>query len=144
MAMFKRIYLHNFSRPLRERAESRKCCGPYQWTPVQQQPGQGRGFYLHSKRYEMGDGPLQLRIRPANDALPSHYRLAQITGYYTDDFHDGTLQPLVARLSRGRGFLAGWTMGHGMSSCVDGHIYGDEVSAAIVAHSMAERDAETE
>lgn len=43
---------------------------------------------------------------------------------------------------KGRGFLAGWTMGPGMCASLDAYIYKAPEDAAHAAHSMAESDAE--
>lgn len=133
---FDTIYIHG-KAPLRKRLQSRKYCGPYQWSPTE--VGKGRGFYSSSAdALVMGDGPISLRLEYANDHIRS-----RVTGYYCDRDGDGdTLKPVIARLPHGRGFLAGWTMGAGMCGAVDGSIYDDESSAAYAAHSLAEYDAE--
>lgn len=133
--------VHNFSRPLRERLNSREHVGPYYWTPSE--PGKGRGFYQASHGLACGDSTFRLRLDYANDHL-SGSRLSRINGYYCDEFQDQTLVPIIARLPHGRGFLAGWTMGANMAACVDSTIYDSEHDAALAAHDMAERDAEKE
>jgi hypothetical protein len=140
--MFNQITLLDYKRPLRERLESRKYCGPYQWRPTQ--PGKGRCFYQASKGLWMDQrgSSFDLRIEEANDHLPSYHR--QPIGYYADNFQDTTLTPIVARLPHGRGFLAGWTMGRGMLACVDADIYDDIRDAAWAAHSIAACAAERE
>lgn len=139
--LFREIFLHNFSRPLKARAESRKYCGPYRWRPSE--PGKGRGFYSSRDPLIMGDAPLSLRLEWANDHLRGS-RLSFTSGYYCDpDGMGDTLQPVIARLPRGRGFLAGWTMGGNMCGSLDSCIYSDETEAAYSAHSMAESDAES-
>ena len=86
--------------------------------------------------------PIALRLEEANQHL-SYSRLSNINGYYCDMDGDGdTLQPIIARLPHGRGFLAGWTMGEGMCASLDGHIWTDEEEAARAAHDLAEHDAE--
>jgi hypothetical protein len=141
--MFQTIFLHDYRKPLAYRKASRKFCGPYQWTPSK--PGTGRWFYM-GKGLTVGDSTFRLRIEDANECLPPGSRLRFINGYYTDDDSclSDTLKPIIARLPHGRGFLAGWTMGEGMSSCVDAHIWETEEEAARAAHDMAERDAEKE
>lgn len=134
--------VHDFSRPMRQRLESRKHCGPYYWTPTK--PGAGRGFYQSSKglHCDKAGATFDLRLEEANDHLQGS-RLSHITGYYCDRDGDGdTLQPIIARLPRGRGYLAGWTMGAGMCAAIDCGIYATPEDAAHAAHSKAEYDAE--
>lgn len=67
------------------------------------------------------------------------------TGWYTDDYGDGDkIRGIVFRLPKNRGFLPGWTMGHGMASTVDYDIYEDIEDCAYCADSMAEIAAEKE
>ena len=142
--IFQEIILHDFTVPLRKRLENRKLCGPYHWTPSE--PGKGRGFYMASTGLacaKHGSG-FDLRLEWANDILRGN-RLSHVMGYYCDEDSDGeTLQPIVARLPHGRGFLAGWTMGAGMCASLDATIWDDIEDAAREAHRMAERDAERE
>lgn len=133
--------VHDFTVPMRKRAESRKVVGPYYMKPMQ--PGAPRGFYMEGRGFAPAKhgACFDLRLEEANDHLPHSGRRA--IGYYCDESQDDTLQPIIARLPHGRGFLAGWTMGAGMISNIDpGTIYSDEESAAYAAHSMAEYDAE--
>lgn len=142
--IFQEIILHDFSVPMRKRLEMRKVCGPYHWTPAT--PGKGRGFYMASEGLacaKHGSG-FDLRLERANDHLREG-RLSRIDGYFCDEGYDGeTLQPIIARLPHGRGFLAGWTMGAGMCARLDGFIYENPEAAAKAAHNMAEYDAEEE
>lgn len=141
--MFAEITLHNFAKPLATR--KRTFTGPYRWTPSVK--AAGRGFYCQHDTREIrcadhGAG-FDLRLESANDHLSSYSRLRQTTGYYCDHDGDGdTLQPIIARLPRGRGFLAGWTMGAGMYASIDFTIYSEAADAARAAHDMAESDAE--
>jgi len=140
--MFQEITLINYRRPLKDRARARGFVGPYKWTPSQ--PGKGRGFYQSSKGLFMDShgSSIDLRIEEANDHL-SGSRLSHTTGYFCNRDSEGeTLQPIIARLPRSRGFLAGWTMGQGMCASLDATIYEDIESAARAAHSMAEYNAE--
>lgn len=136
--IFDTIILRDLSKPLPQRHH--KHCGPYMWTPAQ--PGNGRGFYQASRGLHCGDSTFRLRLEYANDVLPRHSRLAGIDGYYTDEFCDQTISPIIARLPRSRGFLAGWTMGGGMLAAVDADIYDTAEDAAQAAHNKAEYDAE--
>jgi hypothetical protein len=140
--IFSEIVTIDFQRSLSERAMARKSCGPYRWTPSE--PGKGRGFYQSSKGLfvDQAGSSFDLRLEEANGSLPAYSRNARINGYYCDNFQDGALTPIIARLPRGRGFLAGWTMGRGMCASLGATIYRDTESAAYAAHSAAEYDAE--
>jgi len=141
--IFDEITLIDYRRPLAERANARRFCGPYRWRPSQ--PGKGRGFYQASGalRMDRAGSSFALRLEEANAHLRES-RLSHVTGYYCDAWGDETLRPIIARLPRGRGFLAGWTMGAGMCAALDSTIWPDEREAALAAHDMAERDAERE
>lgn len=141
--MFTEITLIDYRRPLAARAASRKVAGPYRWRPTQ--PMTGRGFYQarDGLRMDRAGSSFALRLELANAYLRGS-RLAQITGYYCDPCGSdgGSLQPIIARLPRGRGFLAGWTMGEGMAASLDSHAWPTEQEAAFAAHATADRDAE--
>lgn len=133
--------IHDFAKPMRKRFESRQHVGPYYMTPCQ--PGGGRSFYQSSKGLACGDGFFDLRLEEANEHLRES-RLSHIDGYFTDEHCDSSLQPIVARLAHGRGYLPGWTMGNGMAASIELTIYEDIRDAAYAAHAMAESDAEKE
>ncbi len=142
---FTTIYIHTYStsdghKPsLRERLEMRKTCGPYRFTPTV--PGQARGFYQAANGLHVGDGTFNLRLEKANEHLTG--RLSRIDGYYCDSEAMGdTLQPIVARLNHGYGFLAGWTMGNGMCGSIEMDVWATAEEAARRAHDLAEYDAE--
>jgi hypothetical protein len=148
------IYIHTFegnSRlkgidALKDRLRMRKHCGPYRITPFNRTRDNARtgvGFYQASKGLSMGDAIVDLRLVLANDVL-KRSRIADITGYYCDEFQEQTMVPIIARLAHGRGFLAGWTMGTGMCGHLDGYIWDSEEEAARGAHSIAENAAENE
>jgi hypothetical protein len=142
--MFEKITMIDYRRPMVERAKARKFCGPYCWRPSK--PGNGRGFYQSSKGLFMdrAGSSIDLRIERANDHLGQSH-LADVNGYYCDPYGDGeTLRPIVARLPRSRGCLAGWTMGGGMCASLGGTIYEDIQDAARAAHDDAEQCAERE
>lgn len=140
--MFREIVMIDYGRPLEARLASRKYCGPYRWTPAA--PGTGRGFYSGSSALDMDShgSSFRLRLEDANDHIRG--RRNQIRGYYCDPDCTDTLQPIIARLPRGRGFLAGWTMGAGMCASLEGDIYPDAGSAASAAHCVARDVAEDE
>ena len=140
--MFREIVMIDHGRPLAARLASRKYCGPYRWAPAA--PGTGRGFYSGSSALDMDShgSSFRLRLEDANDHIRD--RRNQIRGYYCDSDCTDTLQPIIARLPRGRGFLAGWTMGARMCASLEGYIYPDAESAASAAHCVAEYAAERE
>lgn len=144
MTLFPEIIIHDYTRPMGDRRQARKFCGPYRWQPTA--PGKGRGFYSSQSdalKMDRAGSTLDLRLESANDHL-SGSRLSFTDGYFCDLDGDGdTLQPVIARLPRGRGFLAGWTMGAGMCGSLDSTVYDEEADAAFAAHRLAESDAES-
>lgn len=137
------IKIHDFRRPMAERAKQRKVCGPYQWTVGA--PGDRRdgvGFYMASGRgglrMDRHGASLRLRVSEAPETRRG------VTGYYGDEFGDTVFTPIIARLPRGRGFLAGWTMGAGMCATLSIDIHDTEEEAGHAAHGEAERAAEAE
>lgn len=113
---------------LKNRHESRKVCGPYYHAPKPDNSA-GWGFYY-------GDASqFSLRIEETGDE------------FTYNEFGD-TLGGIVARLSHGRGFLAGYTMGRHMASGFDPQIHEDEDEARAAAKECArvaaERQAEYE
>ena len=143
--MFSDIVMIDYRRPLAARRDARKSCGPYRWTPAR--PGSGRSFYQFGKgglRMDPAGSSFALRLEWANDLLPRGSRLGLINGYFCDEFQDCTMIPIVARLPRSRGFLAGWTMGAGMLASLDATIWETAEDAARAAHDEAERSAESE
>jgi hypothetical protein len=141
--MFHEITMLNYSRSLKERREARKTCGPYRWTPTE--PGKGRSFYQASKSLtcDPHGSSFDLRLELANDHLKDS-RLSRLNGYYTDQFYDTTLTPIIARLPHSRGFLAGWTMGNGMCAALATEVFATAEEAAHAAHGEAECEAERE
>jgi hypothetical protein len=147
--MFETIYVHGYQtktgKPptLRERLAMRKVCGPYMLQPRNPRHCDTIGFYQSSQGWlDMGDGPINLRLKKANDCL-SYSRLTQISGYYIDRDGFETIEPIIALLPHGRGFLAGWTMGKGMSASIDrSTVWSDAAEAARAAHNMADYHAE--
>lgn len=108
--------------------------GPYYHAPHPDHAGKGRGFYLD-------DTAAGLRWQWADEVAGSR---VDNTGWFCDDYQLQKIRGLVARLPRGRGFLAGWSMGENMASVLDCEIYDDETDAARAADSMAESAAEIE
>lgn len=135
--MFTEITMLDYARPLRQRLESRKYCGPYRWTPTQA-PSSGRGFYQATRALEMDCSGSTLNLRLV-EVPPTH---RGITGYYADEFGNQIITPIVARLPHGRGFLAGWTMGRGMCASLETTIWADFDEACRAAHDEAEHAAE--
>ena len=125
--------VHNLNLSLRRRFQLRQHCGPYYGTPPEAGKQESRMFYFAS------DFAPGLRWEWCDEVAPviSH------SGWYCDQFCDETIRGVVFRLPHGRGFLAGWSMGEGMSSEIDvSYIYDDESSAAYAADSMAQYAAE--
>lgn len=131
--MFPQITMIDYRKPLAVRRANRKHCGPYQWNPSV--PGTGRGFYLSSRGFEMdrAGSTLDLRLDDASTR--------ENPSYGFNEFGDGYM-PIIARLPKGRGFLAGATMGAGMASFLDATIYDDEDEARRAAHEEARIAAE--
>jgi hypothetical protein len=126
--------VHDFARPLAERANSRRHVGPYRITA-----SGGRGgvaFYRDSDgacaRY---GSPFALRLEP----IPS--RGVRFSSCYSVNDEGDAYTPMVARLPRGRGFLAVWSLGHGMISFLDRYVFTTKGAAAASAHDSAERAA---
>lgn len=134
--MFSRITMIDYGKPLTERAEMRKYCGPYYWAPAK--PGNGRGFYQASKglRMDSHGSTFDLRLDYANTYAPYQRRGS---GPFRSE-NDSEFTAIIARLPHGRGFLAGWTMGNGMIASLDAHIWTDIEDAARAAIDEA-RDA---
>lgn len=116
---------------LRKKRESRKYCGPYYHAPKPTDKS-GIGFYLDSA------GQPFTRWKWCDDVLNNIGH----TGWFCDRYAAGdTIRGIVVYLPHGR-FSAGYSMGDGMASFVDGELYDDETSAAYAADSMAENAAE--
>lgn len=137
--MFTKITMIDYKKSLRQRADSRKYCGPYCWTP-NDKPGSGIGFYCGKTVEEMDKrgSVIRLRIEEVGESRQG------VKAYWCDDFGDETMTPIIARLPRGRGFLAGWSMGAGMCATLGGRVYEDEDEAKRAAHDEAEIGAEKE
>jgi hypothetical protein len=142
--MFTHIVLRDLTGPVKQRSHyPYSSCGPYTWAPA---PASVRreGWSTYTDADETMTG-FRLRYEDANQHLSRYSRTSNITGYWTDKHGDGdTIKPVVFRLPRGRGFLAGWTMGAGMCASLDAGIFEDAEQAAYAAHSAAEYAAEQE
>jgi|GEM_PF-1489310 len=122
------------SRLAKRRASGPSLCGPYTHAPA---PNAGRaGFYLDS---DFAPG-LRWQWADETGARIDHM------GWWADPHGDGDkIRGVVMRLPKGRGFLAGWSMGESMASEIETtRIYSDETGAAYAADSCAEGIAETE
>jgi hypothetical protein len=125
--------------PLRQRLDARRpgrsFCGDYYHAPTPD-GAKGRGFYLDS------EGMPGLRWQWADETEGAGIGH---TGWFCDDIESETIRGVVFRLPRGRGFLAGWSMGKDMASSVDySPIFDNAADAAACADSMAESAAESE
>ena len=116
---------------LRKKWAGRKFVGEYRHAPTPNAI-RGRGFYLDNA------GQPFTRWKWADDVVRLRH-----TGYFCDLHADQTIRGIVAILPHNR-FLAGWSMGEGMASEVDGSIYDTPEDAAHAADSMAEYVAERE
>lgn len=148
-----RITMIDYSRTLLERAKARKSVGPYTWAPDDRRngatrnlPPTGRGFYQAgqpwSLRVDARGSTFDLRLDYANTHHPMNWRR---NGTFSHDEND-TFTAIIARLPKGRGFLAGWTLGNGMCASLGGTIWDDIEDAAraayVEAEQACERDAE--
>jgi hypothetical protein len=115
LSMFKRNS-GQYGRP------TMSACGPYECR--QFATHDGLSFYLN-------DSATMPELR---------YTLGESWSY--DDCDPMTA--IVMRLPRGRGFLAGWTMGAGMISEVSRYVWDDEHAAMTEAERMTQRAAEDE
>jgi len=114
---------------------SRGLTGVYYHAPTPD-GAKGRGFYLDS------DGMPGLRWQWADECEGAHIHH---TGWHCDEFGYETIRGIVMRLPKGRGFLAGWSMGEGMASTIDySPIFDNAADAAACADSMAENAADDE
>lgn len=102
--------------------------------PLTGQPHPGKGFYLN-------DAGSPNRWKWADKVTAAHINHI---GWFCDEDGDGDkIRGIVVLLPHGK-FLAGWSMGEGMSSEVDGEIYTDETDAARAADNLAEAAADSE
>lgn len=115
-------------------AARQRVCGEYFHAPKPITHGShpGRGFYLE------GDNAAGLRYQWAFEVIRLRH-----TGWYYNDFGD-FIRGFVAALPHGRGWLAGWSMGVGMASELDGYIYSTPEEAAYAADRLAEQAAEAQ
>lgn len=103
-------------------------------TPITGGPHQGQGFYLDDA------GQPFTRWQWCDTVDGSHI---EHTGWFCDEFQNQTIRGLIALLPHGR-YLAGWSMGEGMASDVEGEPFTDRIEAARRADRMAEIAAEHE
>jgi hypothetical protein len=115
----------------RKYADLRKCCGPYQFRV--DADNEYRSAYLDSDFFP------GLRWEYADEVASSIHH----TGWFCDEYEDDKIRGIVLRLPKGRGFLAGWTMGEKMATQIDvSWVHDDEIEAAHAADGMAEFAAE--
>jgi hypothetical protein len=129
-----RLTQSNRLEVLRKRNESRKVCGPYITAPAPNH-NVGVGFYMDGNG-QPGDGAPLLRME-----------WDERQGV---DFGGGDpAYPLIARLTHGRGFLAGFTLGPSMASGLGSTVHetpedawGDAYECAYQVALRAAEDAE--
>ena len=108
--------------------------GPYYHAPKPVGRDHGHGFYLDDAgmpglRWQWCDEVSDVRIKH--------------TGWFCDEFGiSDKIRGLVFTLPKGRGFLAGWSMGESMASGVECEVYETAREAAYAADSIAENVAE--
>jgi hypothetical protein len=129
---FPRIVLRDMTVPVRQRHNEH--CGPYYWTPKPFQRGQhtGRGFYMGANgEMDRAGSSIRLRLETVLDRFGRERAWAH-------EYSDTPFCAIIARLPRGRGFLAGWSLGDGMCASLDGAVYREEYQAAHAACNEAE------
>jgi hypothetical protein len=137
------VKLWDYSKPIKQRHSGP--CGPYQFTRQglitgRKNRNKGFGGYLSKDGTEVNEGSMvRLRVFRADSVIRLNH-----DGWYCDQFQDGTMYGVVARLPRSRGFLAGYSMGPQMSTGFDSTIYETADDAARAADSEAETAAERE
>jgi hypothetical protein len=118
----------------RRQKDGRTFRAVYYHAPKPKNAGRGQSFYLD----DHGSFDRWVWCDEVDGARIDH------RGWYSDEYGDSEkIRGLVVRLPHGR-FLAGWSMGKGMASAVEGDVYGDITEAAYAADSIAERVAEDE
>ena len=118
---------------LRRQKETRKVCGGYYHAPTPNAHNR-RGFYLSDAGQPFTRWGWCDNIGGAN---------IDHTGWWTDEYCDSRIRGIVVRLPHGR-FLAGWSMGEGMTSAIAPSVYDDITDAARAADSIAEDAADRE
>lgn len=104
-------------------------------------PSPDLGFYLIPDHSKDGGCPFSLRWSWCDEVEGTRIRH---TGWFCDEWQDEKIRGLVFTLPRGRGFLAGWSMGESMISLVERYVYESATDAARAADSMAEKAADEE
>lgn len=111
--------------------------GEYQLRPIPRQAGEASTFFYLDSDFMPG-----LRWKWCDELGSSKVKH---TGWWCDEYQDSKIRGLIMRLPKGRGFLAGWSMGTSMASQVEiSTIYSAPEQAALAADSMAENAAEKE
>lgn len=119
----------------REKAKEPRIVGPYYHAPKPNTRNDGAiGFYLNDA------GQPFARWLYADDVRGAHI---DHNGWYCDGHQHQTMRGIVAQLPHGR-FMAGWTMGEGMSSAIFPEVYDDVIEAARIADEHARVAAERE
>lgn len=108
---------------IRRRSKLRERCGPGYRSPGPNNRN-GWGFYLGT----------------SNDLF--ELREECRTGSYTYNEFGDSIDGIVFRLPKNRGFVAGYTMGDGMASAIDAAVWTDLDDAKRAADSEAERMAD--
>jgi hypothetical protein len=118
------------------REKHKSLCGEYYHAP---KPDRYDGFsgYLSSDGTRLSG----MRVREASEYRS--YGRSSSPKFYCDSHQSEMMYGIVILLPHSR-YLAGWTMGEGMSTCVEAKLYDDLEEAAYDAHRLAESAAERE
>lgn len=121
------ITLIDYSKTPAQRLQDRRFTGPYHFIVGDQV---SLGFHLDDNG-NMGRGSAaDLRLVPASEYYPA------MTTYAIDD-GSTEIQPMVALLPHGRGYLAAWSMGTNMAGGMEPEIYETAYDAASAAQDLA-------
>jgi hypothetical protein len=136
--MFEKIAIIDYNRPIKKRHQF----GGHYYIPSHV-PFRDDGWSTYETQHsdETGDR-FRLRISAANNHLQNYPNLRRIDFYRPGIDSEDEYTPVVFRLPKSRGFLAGYTLGHGMLCCLSAILYDDAEEAAYAAHQEAEHYAD--
>lgn len=121
----------------------KKVSGSYYCSPKPlTRDNQSMGFYLALHNHEGTGGDFQPGLRWEWCDLVGEVGINH-TGWFTDSYQSDKIRGMVFRLPKGRGFLAGWSMGPGMCGEIDYCIvYSTIERAAWAADRLAQSAAD--
>lgn len=136
--MFEKIAIIDYKKPIKKRHQF----GGHYYIPSHV-PFRGGGWATYETQHTDETGNrFRLRISAANNHLRNYPTLRRNEYYMPGLDSDDEYTPVIFRLPRGRGFLAGYTLGYGMLCCLSAIIYDDPEEAAYAAHQEAEHYAD--